>query len=338
MRALCDRGPSQSNQSSTFQAQAPPPSAPSNAFNNVPAKYKLADFRYGREEMLALFDGHCRPPEHLLRDNQSLATHECQKPLSLIPMSDDEHRILSRSANSDIVLRLNNKERGPIAPPVTRPSERTPRPVPGTSRAPPAVLRNNPPRGFAPRTYDEDIDGSEKRGEFPRQDKRTISEGEREKLSRLSESEDTSKPRKNDSRANAESNWRGNRPSASDTDNWRSRQDKTESIAWKDRASRWRDEDDDLRGGPKSRFGYSREHWINGDDDYRNSVPEWSLDDVGTSIGTFDASGAFMAESPGEELGGALEDDEGEWTKVGQDKRRLRRDSDREQKKSKQEW
>lgn len=285
---------------------------------------------------MALFDDHCRPPENLTYDNPSLTTNDCQRPLALIPMSDEEHRILSRSANSDVVLRQSNKERGPLVPAVSRPGDRGP---PRTLPSPARGIGPGPrtvPRGFTPRSFDDDVEGVERRTEFPRPDKRTTTDPERERPTRVSESDpDGQKPRKIDSRASTETNWRGSRSSAADNDNWRSRQDKTESVAWKDRGSRWRDEDDDLRNGPKSRFGHSREHWVNGDDDSRG-VPEWSLDDVGTSIGTFDSSGAFMAESPGEELGGALEDDDGdgEWTKVGQEKRRPRRDSDREQPKN----
>ncbi|XP_076361277.1 GRB10-interacting GYF protein 1-like isoform X2 [Tachypleus tridentatus] len=84
-------------------------------------KYKLSDYRYGREEMLALFEKNTKPPEEL-KEVPSLLIEKCQIPLALVPMLEDEQRLWARSVNSDAVLRLNSKgvllERGNGAPPV----------------------------------------------------------------------------------------------------------------------------------------------------------------------------------------------------------------------------
>ncbi|CAN7986300.1 unnamed protein product [Ixodes hexagonus] len=68
-------------------------------------KYKLANYRYGREEMLAMFDQSAPMPE-TLREFQQLAVENTQPPLALVTMTEDEQRIWARSVNSDAVLRL----------------------------------------------------------------------------------------------------------------------------------------------------------------------------------------------------------------------------------------
>lgn len=68
-------------------------------------KYKLANYRYGREEMLAMFDQSAPMPESL-REFQQLAVENTQPPLALVTMTEDEQRVWARSVNSDAVLRL----------------------------------------------------------------------------------------------------------------------------------------------------------------------------------------------------------------------------------------
>lgn len=52
-------------------------------------KYQLAEFRYGREEMLILFDKNIKPPENLSRF-QDLFVEKIQTPVSFLPMSEEE--------------------------------------------------------------------------------------------------------------------------------------------------------------------------------------------------------------------------------------------------------
>ncbi len=58
----------------------------------VPAgfpKYKLAENRYGREEMLALYVPNSKLPD-ALREFPSVIHEKPLQPLALIPLSDDE--------------------------------------------------------------------------------------------------------------------------------------------------------------------------------------------------------------------------------------------------------
>lgn len=68
-------------------------------------KYKLAKYRYGREEMLAMFDQNVPMPDSL-REFQQLAVENTQPPLALVTMTEEEQRVWARSVNSDAVLRL----------------------------------------------------------------------------------------------------------------------------------------------------------------------------------------------------------------------------------------
>ena len=50
------------------------------------ANIKLAEFRYGKEEILALFDKNVKPPEELVNFG-SLFVEKCQFPLNLMQVS-----------------------------------------------------------------------------------------------------------------------------------------------------------------------------------------------------------------------------------------------------------
>lgn len=54
-----------------------------------PPRYQLAEHRYGREEMLALFDRTYQPPEPL-SNFSTLFVEKTQFPLALIQMTEDE--------------------------------------------------------------------------------------------------------------------------------------------------------------------------------------------------------------------------------------------------------
>ncbi len=61
-----------------------PPSSPAGV-----QKYKLAEHRYGREEMLALFVPSSRVPEEL-KEAPPICSEKPLTPLAVIPLSDDE--------------------------------------------------------------------------------------------------------------------------------------------------------------------------------------------------------------------------------------------------------
>ncbi|XP_069775978.1 GRB10-interacting GYF protein 2-like isoform X7 [Narcine bancroftii] len=79
-------------------------------------KYKLADYRYGREEMLALYMKDNKVPEELA-DKEFLAILQDEPllPLALVPLTEEEQRNFSMSVNSSAVMRLMG--RGGGAPP-----------------------------------------------------------------------------------------------------------------------------------------------------------------------------------------------------------------------------
>lgn len=52
-------------------------------------KYQLAEHRYGREEMLALFDRNVKPPESLVK-LQGLYVEKAQMPMALLTMTEEE--------------------------------------------------------------------------------------------------------------------------------------------------------------------------------------------------------------------------------------------------------
>uniref|UniRef100_F6WYS9 GRB10 interacting GYF protein 2 n=1 Tax=Xenopus tropicalis TaxID=8364 RepID=F6WYS9_XENTR len=73
-------------------------------------KYKLADFRYGREEMLALYVKDNKVPLDLLdKEFLPILNDEPLLPLALVPFTEEEQRNFSMSVNSAAVLRLTNR-------------------------------------------------------------------------------------------------------------------------------------------------------------------------------------------------------------------------------------
>ena len=99
------RGGGQGQSSSAYHAAA-----------NKLSALKLAEFRYGREEMLALYedpDGEAgrEPPEGIAKRFAHLWVHRAQAPLSLQgPIGEDEQRAWQRGANSDQSVRTYRKE------------------------------------------------------------------------------------------------------------------------------------------------------------------------------------------------------------------------------------
>ncbi|XP_069695255.1 GRB10-interacting GYF protein 2 isoform X2 [Periplaneta americana] len=71
-------------------------------------RYQLAEHRYGREEMLALFDHMVKAPDPLV-SIPSLYVEKIQEPLALQQMTEEETRMWNRGINSDAVLRSSGK-------------------------------------------------------------------------------------------------------------------------------------------------------------------------------------------------------------------------------------
>lgn len=107
LRALCSGGSVTSPPSSPA---IPPPSP-------AMPKYKLAEFRYGREEMLALYVKDTKVPEDMQdKEFAAILQDEPTQPLALVPLSEEEQRNFSLSVNSVAVLRLMGKGGGATAP------------------------------------------------------------------------------------------------------------------------------------------------------------------------------------------------------------------------------
>ncbi|XP_075793498.1 GRB10-interacting GYF protein 2 isoform X3 [Pelodiscus sinensis] len=78
-------------------------------------KYKLADYRYGREEMLALFLKDNKIPSDLLdKEFLPILQEEPLPPLALVPFTEEEQRNFSMSVNSAAVLRLMGRGGGTV--------------------------------------------------------------------------------------------------------------------------------------------------------------------------------------------------------------------------------
>uniref|UniRef100_H2Z8R8 Uncharacterized protein n=1 Tax=Ciona savignyi TaxID=51511 RepID=H2Z8R8_CIOSA len=82
--------------SSGSNVTSPPPSPATQPI----MKFKLAQHRYGREEMLALFEkSDYVPPELLHAPN--IISEDALIPLSLIPLTEEDQRAFSGGVNSE---------------------------------------------------------------------------------------------------------------------------------------------------------------------------------------------------------------------------------------------
>ncbi|XP_034090456.1 GRB10-interacting GYF protein 2 isoform X7 [Gymnodraco acuticeps] len=251
-------------------------------------KYKLAEYRYGREEMLALYIEDDKIPLDL-HDKEFLPIlqEEPLPPLALVSFTEEEQRNFSMSVNSSAVLRLTGRGSGPI---VGAPRGRS------TSRG---RGRGRGDGGFYQRSFD-DVEGfgrgaremhrsqsweerGERRFEKPgRKDPVEVVPGHFPMIPVRVNYEDgvTGLPRKQDF-------------TRSESENWRSAQN-----AEGPRSAGWRELPDQRRRFPfdarEDERGYRRPRSGSGslDDD---SLPEWCLEDADEEAGTFDSSGAFLS-------------------------------------------
>ncbi|KAK9398405.1 PERQ amino acid-rich with GYF domain-containing protein 1 [Crotalus adamanteus] len=305
---------------------ASPPSSPA-----MP-KYKLAEYRYGREEMLALYVKDNKVPDEMQdREFSAILEEDPLQPLALVPLTEEEQRNFSMSVNSVAVLRLMGKGAGVAPAGVSRGRGST------RSRG-----RGRGESGFYQRSIEE-TDG----GAFGRGGLREIhrSQSWDDRGDRRFE-----KPiRREGARAPFEEVAPSTRKdfARSDSDNWRTLREEHEeeeegaggsggagtagagsggswrqSGASRRESERWRSASPD--GGPRS-AGW-REHGGDGrrrkfDFDFRereeeapargggrrhrqssesfeeekDGLPEWCLEDETEEMGTFDSSGAFMS-------------------------------------------
>ncbi|XP_036163851.1 GRB10-interacting GYF protein 1 isoform X2 [Myotis myotis] len=297
--------------SSGGSVASPPPSP-------AMPKYKLADYRYGREEMLALYVKENKVPDELQdKEFAAVLQEEPLQPLALEPLTEEEQRNFSLSVNSVAVLRLMGKGAGPAPG--------------GASRGRGSTRSRGRGRGdscFYQRSIEE---GDGAFGRNPREIQRSQSwddRGERrfEKSARRDGArsgfeEGGAGPRKEHARSDSE-NWRSLREEQEeeeegswrlgagprrDGDRWRSSSPDggPRSAGWREHGDRRRKFEFDLRGDrggcgeEDGRGGGSSSHLRrcrgpDGFDDDKDGLPEWCLDDEDEEMGTFDASGAFL--------------------------------------------
>uniref|UniRef100_A0A7N8XXR7 GRB10 interacting GYF protein 2 n=1 Tax=Mastacembelus armatus TaxID=205130 RepID=A0A7N8XXR7_9TELE len=279
-------------------------------------KYKLADYRYGREEMLALYVKDNKIPIDL-HDKEFLPIlqEEPLPPLALVSFTEEEQRNFSMSVNSAAVLRLTGRGGGPIA---------------GTARGRSTSRgrgRGRGDGGFYQRSFD-DVEGFGRGGREMHRSQSWEERGDRrfEKPGRKDpeaapghfqmnhirgnyEDGGTGLPRKHDFTRSESENWRTSRDDQNGEDDeggWRLAGSRRDSDRWcppspdGPRSAGWREHPDQRRRFPfdarEDERGYRRPRSGSGSlEDERDSLPEWCLEDADEEAGTFDSSGAFLS-------------------------------------------
>uniref|UniRef100_A0A665TRN8 GYF domain-containing protein n=1 Tax=Echeneis naucrates TaxID=173247 RepID=A0A665TRN8_ECHNA len=297
LRALSGGGGSGGGGSSSIVAS--PPLSPA-----LP-KYKLADYRYGREEMLALYVKDNKIPIDL-HDKEFLPIlqEEPLPPLALVSFTEEEQRNFSMSVNSAAVLRLTGRGGGPIA---GAPRGRS------TSRG---RGRGRGDGGFYQRSFD-DVEGFGRGGREmhrsqsweERGDRRFEKPGRKDPVRGNYEDGGTGLQRKHDFTRSESENWRTSRDDQNGEDDeggWRLAGSRRDSDRWcppspdGPRSAGWREHPDQRRRFPfdarEDERGYRRPRSGSGSlEDERDSLPEWCLEDADEEAGTFDSSGAFLS-------------------------------------------
>ncbi|XP_070974196.1 GRB10-interacting GYF protein 2-like isoform X20 [Oncorhynchus clarkii lewisi] len=261
-------------------------------------KYKLADYRYGREEMLALYVKDREIPVDLHdKDFLPILQEEPLPPLALVAFTEEEQRNFSMSVNSAAVLRLMGRGGGPVGPGAPRGRS--------TSRG---RGRGRGDGGFYQRSFD-DVEGGFGRG--GREMHRSQSWEERfEKPGRKEPEVAPTHFLMNHIRANYEEVGTsvGGLPvrkhdfTRSESENWRTSRDEVNDGP---RSAGWREahpgEQPRQRRLPfdarEDERGYRHPPSASGslEEDGGGSLPEWCLEDAEEETGTFDSSGAFLS-------------------------------------------
>ncbi|XP_012772258.3 GRB10-interacting GYF protein 2 isoform X2 [Maylandia zebra] len=279
-------------------------------------KYKLAEYRYGREEMLALYVKDNKIPIDL-HDKEFLPIlqEEPLPPLALVSFTEEEQRNFSMSVNSAAVLRLTGRGGGLIA---GAPRGRS------TSRG---RGRGRGDGGFYQRSFD-DVEGfgrgvremhrsqsweerGDRRFEKPGRKDPDAAPGHFQINHMRGNYEDggAGLPRKHDFTRSESENWRTSRDDQNGEDDeggWRPAGSRRDNDRWcppspdGPRSAGWREHPDQRRRFPfdarEDERGYRRPRSGSGSlEDERDSLPEWCLEDADEEAGTFDSSGAFLS-------------------------------------------
>lgn len=287
--------------SSGGSVASPPPSP-------AMPKYKLAEYRYGREEMLALYVKENKVPDEMQdKEFAVILNEEPLQPLALLPLTEDEQRNFSMSVNSVPVLRLMGKGAVPPAGGASRGR--------GTARG---RGRGRADSGVYQRALDDGESGFGRGGREIHRSQSWDDRGDRrfEKPIRREAVrvgfEEPAASRKEFARSDSD-NWRTLRDGQEEDEdgNWRlsvsRRDDRWRSTspgggAEGPRSAGWRD-----HGERRRKFDFevvreentSSQRGARGSDstqeDERDGLPEWCMEDEDDEMGTFDSSGAFLS-------------------------------------------
>ncbi|XP_058845998.1 GRB10-interacting GYF protein 2 isoform X2 [Acipenser ruthenus] len=259
-------------------------------------KYKLADYRYGREEMLALYVKDNKIPLDLQdKEFLSILQDEPLPPLALVPFTEEEQRNFSMSVNSAAVLRLTGRGGGTVAgAPRGRSSSR-------------GRGRGRGEGGFYQRSFDEVEGGFGRGGREMHRSQSWEERGDRrfEKPGRKDPDVAPAHFQLNPVRSNYEEGGaaaavaRKHEFTRSESENWRmSREEQSDgprSAGWRELPEQRRRFGLEPRGEEEQR-GYRRARSTSGSlEDEKDSLPEWCLEDADEEMGTFDSSGAFLS-------------------------------------------
>ncbi|CAG0885994.1 unnamed protein product [Darwinula stevensoni] len=295
-------------------------SGPSNLSTSPPSplppvnRYKLAEHRYGREEMLVLYNKDSRPPDDILSGSPHIVLEKIQPPLSLLQMSDEEMMAWQQGVNSDAVLRLMGRSAGGGGGMMSAGGERG-----NMIRGRGGSMDRGRGRGgrggfhpsFGTRQFDDD-NGEPGSGRWDRRPggrsilfERSQSASERGWPERNGPDE---RPPVGSPRKTTPFEFSGGRGGAPGTprgpDNWRSKDD--DGGSWRtvvrDKWGRtsWRERGDFEVPG-RGRGGSYRGGFTGRGRGRGQQLPEWTAsDDQG--VGSFDSSGSFHAPSKDDDL------------------------------------
>lgn len=266
-------------------------------------KYKLAEYRYGREEMLALYIKDNKVPEDMQdKEFAAILQDEPQQPLALVPLTEEEQRNFSMSVNSVAVLRLMGKGGGTVPAGMAR----------GRGSVRGGRGRGRGEGGFYQRSTEDvgEVGFSRSVREIHRSQswddrgERRFEKPLRREALRVGFEEVGSGGRKEYMRSDSD-NWRTLREEQEQEEggdlggSWRlsgSRRDDggPRSAGWREHTDgRRRKFDFDFRDGGSE--GGRRRAGSEGAEEERDGLPEWCTDEEDGEMGTFDSSGAFMS-------------------------------------------
>ncbi|XP_014261265.1 GRB10-interacting GYF protein 2-like isoform X2 [Cimex lectularius] len=247
-------------------------------------RYQLADFRYGKEEMLALFSPNLQPPDSLkVLVPKGVYIEKAQPPLTLTTMTDEETRMWNRGINPDMLPRTPGKGegRGGLRGAGGRGRGRGGSTYYSSGRGGGGAGAGGNPVGG----YGDDIEpvpgnvGAVRYGERPtRPFERSQSERERGRDSWSDRN--GGEGRGGGGNRNSDGNWRRTRGGGGDEEDWRPPKWSGSANSY-GRNTSWREED----------------NWDMGNSHAKGNthLPEWATEKNSEGGGTFDSSGAFRS-------------------------------------------